>query len=301
MAGAIFAAKLARIDVKDSRFTSNYAGESGGAVVATEKTNVTLVDTDVNNNTAGNRGGALGLWGFAHMVVHRSRVWGNTGSCQGGGAAAVFGGGALIVSHSHVWNNTGSNLAGAVSLMKRGMALITACNLSYNTAGSQGGALHVGDTAKASVEHSLLAGNQVSGLEPCTWQSGRTRTYPHARRPNGTGCGGDISLGGAWDWPVYASSMELKNTSVINNTAAYGGGLCAIAPYVAPGTKPEYGSVLLSNKTTFMGNRGTPGADVFAANKTVLSMPLLGSNLNSSMETVHWPVVCSMGHFVTNG
>jgi hypothetical protein len=290
--GAVRVTKTTRLEVKGGGIFSNHAPEIGGAIAATGTTTVTLVDVDIYNNTVGNWGGGLGVWDSAHMLVDRSRVWGNTGRCWGGGAAAVFNTGVLTISRSHVWDNTDRNMAGAVSAWEKGQVHIIACNLSYNAASSHGGAVRVGDSATAVLRDSILAGNHVGRLDPCPGQPGET----HHPRGGATSCGGAIFVGGNFSGrPDFASTVELINTTLTGNTAARGGGVCALPPAVTTRAQPDQVKVKIRSNSKFTGNLGTPGADVYALAATALSMPKGGGNINSSSDSVQWAIECGLG------
>lgn len=280
--GAIRRTKETRLIVKDSSFFSNHATELGGAVSATDSTYTNLVHVDAYNNTAGSQGGALCVSSFAEMPVVGSRVWGNTSRSCGGGAAAVLGSATLDISHSQVWNNTGRDVAGAVAIWERGQVAIIGCNLSQNAASRFGGPVHVGDTASAEVHDSIMSGNHVGRLEPCT-----------KRLTNGsaTSCGGAISARG----PTFASNLQIINTTITDNTAPLGGGLCALSAAVTSTAHHDPVTVAIQGNTTLTGNHGCPGADVYASASAVLVMLPGGSNLHFSSSSFHWEVDCGMG------
>lgn len=297
--GAILVANRGRLVVKDSRLFSNHVGltgsemlATGGAIAATDAAHATLLNVDLHENTAGNAGGALAVLATAIMQVNSSHMWANAANCGGGGAAAVLGSAMVNISHSQLWNNTGRNLAGAMGVWDRGQVFFLACNLSNNSASSHGGALYVAGVSTAAVADSILMGNHVGGLDPCTVQS-EALFQPPDLHGDAMSCGGAVSVGG----PTFMGTVYLNSTRVVDNTAPLAGGVCALAPGHTSGNQPV--RVFIVGNTTFEGNRGHgPGADVYAMPAVMLSMPPCGCNLNTGSRSVFWPIACDMGEYL---
>ncbi|WIA30600.1 hypothetical protein OEZ86_000681 [Tetradesmus obliquus] len=272
--GAAMLSIAASLTAANCLWEGNQARKDGGAMAA--------------------EGGALGVWNSARMVVHDSRIWGNTAHCWGGGAAVVFETGTLNISSSDVWNNTGRQQGGAVSAKDQAQVYITACNLSGNAASRRGGAVRIADSATVVLRDSIISGNQVGRLERCPKDSSPPSS-------SSTSCGGAVFIG---DTPSgrseLASKVELINTTVAGNSAGRGGGLCAEPSAAASSSMPGQTTVraLAGDNTTFIDNSGSPGSDVYALAAAMLLMSPVGSNLNISGSSVFWNISCGMGSYL---
>lgn len=172
--GGAFYSFKADVEVRDSRFKLNSAGDTGGAIYAGGGSKYMEVSNCIfDENTAnGGWGGAVTIHGdTSRMLVENTQFINNTAVTSGGAVVTgfrsiaefdqcyfeanvgVFGGAAFSQNDSSSMEffecefvgNQGDDLGGAISLSSGSQHNIERCRFELNIANGSGGALYVGD------------------------------------------------------------------------------------------------------------------------------------------------------------
>ncbi|KNC46669.1 uncharacterized protein AMSG_11745 [Thecamonas trahens ATCC 50062] len=140
-------------------FSANLATTTGGAVYAAGIGNLTLLATNASNNAAPSGGACVHGSATAWIVVSgASYLTFNTATAGPGGAAAapridVHGG--AVLSHNTAAGGSGSGGALACSAVCH----VLGASLVSNVAAAHGGAVHVGDGARATLTSASFSSN----------------------------------------------------------------------------------------------------------------------------------------------
>jgi len=216
---------------------------------------------NADDNRLGYAGGA-GLYnatGAVATVVQGSGLGGNRATCDGGGlfnatggmvtfvdsaantnVAREYGGGlynagTMVVSRTNILTNTANVGGGGVE--NRGSLRLYAVDFSDNVAGSSGGGGLANRDGTANVTRSQLAGNQAATNGGGVWNN-NTLNLAHVTMI-GNDAGGQ---GGGLYSEGIAATASLTHSTLLSNTAYFGGGLYNLTGTVTLGAAGDPGS-----------------------------------------------------------
>ena len=187
---------------------------------------LTLQHSNVLSNTA--RSGAGGIYsggsGAAITVSAQSKVAGNLSNLAGGGITNE--GGRLVIQGSEVSGNQADNSGGGIYNLE-GTLTIQDSKLFSNTAHSLGGGVAISNGTLL-IQHSDVLSNVVGGDDILSYQGGgiyvgsavvtiTQQSRIGANQADNRGGGISISDG----------TLTLQNSSVLSNSAQFGGGVYA--------------------------------------------------------------------------
>lgn len=207
------------LSITDSTIFGNEAGEDGGGLDVDHFNggfptgSVTLVDSTVSGNTAGGFGGGASVYWVNVVTVADAVIADNHSSSAGGGLAIDH------VKYSQVYdttvslNTTSGSGAGVAFLDSNintgatdvGEHVIGRSTISGNTAVADGGGVLVGRSKYFELINSTVSGNTASDT------------------------GGGVQVGaGEYGGPNFG--IGLDHSTIVNNSAAYGGGVSSGGP-----------------------------------------------------------------------
>jgi hypothetical protein len=231
----------ATLTLNNCAVTGNTARDGGGGIAYSGPTFIS--NSSVTGNTVLYSGNGAGILGGGSLTITNSRISGNfagKGIFHGGGIAA---GGTVTISNSTISGNSVTVSGGGI--YNTGVATITSSTINGNFAGGGypfpngpglGGGIYNSTGAMLTITNSTVSGNAVLTTDA------------------GPGCGGGIANSGP---------LQIANTTISDNSATNGGGICN-------------GSALGIQDTLL--NAGASGANIFNNSGTITSH---GYNLSS--------------------
>jgi uncharacterized repeat protein (TIGR01451 family) len=240
-AGGGIAVQGGRIRISSAVVASNTARTNGGGVANAFGT-VFITNSMVATNTAQNGGGVYLEGGGASLTIHGSDVVSNTASINGGGILNVHPNARTVISNSRIDRNAAVNGGGIYNngrldtrdttqiahntvgadgggIYNNGRLDTRDTQIAHNTVGANGGALYNTPTGIATIEDTIIGGNNratLLGGGLYNSSGGRvaiTRTVVTQNTSNSSGAG------------VYNDgTMTITGGSVTSNTALVDGG-----------------------------------------------------------------------------
>lgn len=211
------------LTVVHSQVNGNTAPNAGGGGIQNLLGSVTLGHSQVDRNTSLNGGGISsgngGTPGTAHLVVRHSEVRGNTATAGPGGegppiaAGGIANGSVAVLDHSKVDANRAPNGIGA-GIVNHATMTITHSEVNRNVA-SASGILGSGG--------GILNAEGPPGSAPTVLTVSRSRINHNSGGGYGGGIANGVPLPGPM--PLPGGDVTLKNSNVMHNDAAHGGGI----------------------------------------------------------------------------
>jgi hypothetical protein len=206
-----------------SQVNGNSLPNGGGGGIQNLLGSATLGHTRVDGNTSLNGGGIssgnAGSSATAHLVLRHSEVKGNTATAGPGGegppiaAGGIANGSEALLDHSKVDKNKAPNGIGA-GIVNHGTMTVTHSEVNRNVA-SASGILGSGG--------GILNAEGPPGSAPTVLTVVRSRINGNSAGGDGGGIANGVPLPGPM--PLPGGDVTLKNSQVMHNTAAHGGGI----------------------------------------------------------------------------
>jgi predicted outer membrane repeat protein len=200
--GALYAANVGELEIKNSRFEDNYATSNGGAVYVYNNAETTISDSVFLNNES-NIGGAIYAQDTGDVSLIDSEISGNTAAESGGGVYFYMG-------------DYAANIIG--------------CTLDSNVAGEYGGAAHFSSNLSVVVSNTTVSNNTANGGAGLNFDD----SFIDATINNSTITANRSFTGGAGIYINPYSTLTVNQSTISANVAdgtasqSYGGGGIAI-------------------------------------------------------------------------
>lgn len=151
------------LKINQSTFFQNMANAQGGALRMRFTGNVDIIDSGFYENSAGNGGGAISNLTGITMTLQGSTISNNTAN---GSAGISNNGGVLTVKNSTLSANTAMNYGGGISISSTSSVNIINSTIVSNTVSSAsattiGGGIRIFESDTAAIVNSIVAGNSA--------------------------------------------------------------------------------------------------------------------------------------------
>jgi hypothetical protein len=207
-----------------SQVNGNVAPNAGGGGIQNLLGKATLNHSQVDGNTSLNGGGISSgnqgsPTGTAQLQLNHTKVNGNTATAGPGGegppiaAGGIANGSNAVLNHSRVDHNRAPNGIGA-GIVNHGSMTIKFSEVNRNTAAASG---LVGSGG------GILNAQGPPGTTPSVLTVIRSRINNNSAGGDGGGIANGVPLPGPM--PLPGGDVTLKNTQVMHNHAAHGGGI----------------------------------------------------------------------------
>lgn len=237
----------AAVSVNNSTISNNVADQDGGALYSnySNRENITINNSTISgNSTINDEGGAI--WsGYANVEINNSTISGNSSATDGGAIWSY--GGTLTINNSTISGNTADDEGGGLYI-GNSTSTITNSTISNNVATNGSGGGIRGVYSQIEIVNSTISGNTATNAN-----------------------GGGIDGSNGWSG---AATIQLTNSTVIDNTAVTGGGVhegiitsnnSIIAGNTATTANPDVSGTFISNGTNLIGD--LTGSTGFNANE----------------------------------
>jgi predicted outer membrane repeat protein len=274
--GGILLNPHATLIMKGTTVSGNHSGSAagqglGGGVMANSYCTIDITDSTFTNNTVDGQAGGFGAAVFDNgnstITITGSTFSQNTAKTSGGGVYSNANS-TISVTDSKFLNNTAAFGGGIITFGEQEFTL-TSSTISGNTALAGGGVLVNGGYGPITVDSSTFTGNSATSTNP---------SYIY-------GGGAFYSFGG---FGTYSAPILIRNSTIVGNTSARGGGGIMVAVQYSDLTIEE--STIVNNTSSSTGTVfgypvGGGGVEViFAPGVVTASNSVIAQNINVGGE-----------------
>ncbi len=230
--------------VQGFTITNGLEDDRGGGIQCYCDTH--FIDIALINNSA-NRGGGLAVSYGGSPLLENVLIQGNVGTGSGTAGGAYFCNDSHAVLRNVIFRENEGGGGGGVDICGAANTIVMENVLFENNVSREnGGGLYSSGSA-VTLQDCIFRGNHAAGKGGGMRIGGSTLTVDNCRLEDNTADGQGGAIGAYWD-----HGSIFTNTLILNNTAAFGGGLYA-SEYT------DSANTVLRN-VTFAGNRSTSNA-----------------------------------------
>ncbi|MDE4907460.1 PEGA domain-containing protein [Methanogenium marinum] len=220
--GAVSIKYVDDLEVKDTTFVNNSAGEHGGAMFVSYSASPDLTDVVFTNNSALYRGGGVYIRDSVTSVLTRTTFLNNCATNSStyakGGAVSYYNADNAVVTDATFTNNS-ANYGGGCYFAKSVNPSITDTSYTDNTASVWGGGCYFEESGNGAIIGSSYTENTAQYGGGCYFSSSPSAAISKTTYTDNTADqrGGGCYLSGS-------TNAEVTDSSYTENTAQYGGG-----------------------------------------------------------------------------
>ncbi|MDB4031337.1 hypothetical protein N9471_00475, partial [bacterium] len=233
--GALLISNSSSVTIENLSIYNNFA-EHGGAIYIDQNSSLIVLNSNISNNHCENNGGGFFVTGESYLEIDESQISNNLLDKYYGGGLILEEYSTLVMTNSEISNNQTLSLGnfpsygGGISLI-RSEAIINNSEISNNSAVGGGGGLHILQDSYLSISNSDISNNVVThngaggGILCKTDGDGFIFLDLHYITFNGNSANANGSSGGAIAFSDRNIGMVLSNSTIVNNSAYYGGAM----------------------------------------------------------------------------